>query len=127
MKKLNILIVDDNPLNIHILRTLIEDEYDAKFYLETNAKDAVSVLFEANIDIIFADIMMPNISGIDFVSYIQEIEDLKNIPVVLVSDIYNSDEIKDELSKLKIQSFLSKPLIIEELYEQINQVYLQGA
>ena len=66
MEKFAILIVDDIEENIYSLRLLIEESFDVNIFTALNAKEAIKILVENNIDLILTDIQMPDIDGFEF-------------------------------------------------------------
>ncbi len=108
----NCLIVDDEPLARQLIQTHIDNlpelnvikqcnsAIDAKQYLETNT-----------IDIIFLDIQMPNLSGIDFLKTIQ------NPPKTIFTTAYS--EFALEGYELNIIDYLLKPITFERFYKAI--------
>ena len=115
MGKINILIVDDIKDNIYSLRQLIEDNFNFNCYEAVSVIDALNILMEKDINIIFSAIQMPEIDGFEFINY------LKDIPVILVSGICLSQENKNYLSNYKNITFLAKPIDTSELILAINK------
>jgi len=89
MKKImikNILIVDNNPVVLKLLSATLEREG----YTVNTANDglvAFDILQKHTPDIIFLDLIMPNINGEQLSRIMFEMESLKNIPVILISGI----------------------------------------
>jgi len=88
--KNNLLIVEDDPSNIlelsHILRPL---------YQVNAAKDgetALQYIKKYMPDLILLDIIMPGISGYDVLAELQGSEDTKEIPVIFITGLRNSDD-----------------------------------
>jgi len=78
-----ILIVDDDPFNISILRELLEGSYEV--YVASAGDEALDVACRCRPDLVLLDIMMPGMSGYDACRKLRENEDLKYCKVVLVS------------------------------------------
>jgi len=73
ISKYSCLIIDDEPIAIKVISNYLE-KID-KFVLLggfTNALDALSVLYKQNIDLIFLDIQMPGINGLEFIKSIPQ-------------------------------------------------------
>ena len=69
---INVIIVDDEPLALDVLETYIEKLPDLNLVTKcTNALEANNALKEHDVDLMFLDIQMPQLTGIDFlpVSY----------------------------------------------------------
>ena len=115
---MNILIADDNA----IMRNLI------KFYLTkynfniSEVTDGVAVLKkfkEKYYDILFLDICMPNLDGMNVVKYLKN----KNIEtkIILISSNIDTDTIS-ELQKYGIRYFLTKPINITMFHQTVKEI-----
>ena len=118
-----ILIVDDSK----IVRTMVKKSI-AMSGLETNevfeaanGLDALEVLGQTWIDIVFADIHMPKMNGIELVQRMSKDNLLVSIPVVMVS----SDRSKmhmDRLKDLGIRAYIKKPFRPESFRDAVEDV-----
>ena len=123
MSKFKVLILDDIYENVYALRLLLETSFsDLIIYESTNVKDALITLMENDIDLILSDIQMPDIDGFEFVKYLQEIEEIKDIPVILITGIYNTKKYEKMAYNLssKVIDFISKPIDDEILCSKIK-------
>ncbi len=105
--KQTILIVDDTPENIDVLRGLIKREYKIKVAL--NGGDALKIVESGNLpDIILLDIMMPEIDGYEVCRRLKENDKTKDIPVIFITA---KGEDEDEKLGLDIGAvdYITKP------------------
>jgi len=88
MKALNIILVDDNTAFRKALKMLLEKHYHAKIIAEaSSAEEYLKLEIETNIDLIFMDIMMPEIDGIELTKKILWINNsLKIIAITMHND-----------------------------------------
>lgn len=112
---LNCLVIDDEPLALQLL----EDFINKTPYLKLCGKfeeplQALSVLESGNIDILFLDIKMPDISGIDFY------RSLANKPEVIFTTAYSEYAIDG--FELKAMDYLVKPISFEKFITACNRV-----
>lgn len=112
---LNCLIIDDEPLAIQLL----EDFVNKTPYLKLAGKfeeplQALSVLESEKIDLLFLDIKMPDISGIDFY------KSLVNKPAVIFTTAYSEYAIDG--FELKAMDYLVKPISFEKFIAACNRV-----
>ncbi|HKI90196.1 MAG TPA: response regulator, partial [Draconibacterium sp.] len=64
----NCLIIDDEPIAIRVIKNHLSAFTDFTIIAEcSNALEAMSILTKENIDLMFCDIQMPQITGVDFV------------------------------------------------------------
>jgi len=112
---LNCLIIDDEPLAIQLL----EDFVHKTPYLKLAGKfeeplQALSILETEKIDLLFLDIKMPDISGIDFY------RSLVNKPAVIFTTAYSEYAING--FELKAKDYLVKPISFEKFITACNRV-----
>jgi two-component system, LytTR family, response regulator len=112
---LNCLIIDDEPLALQLL----EDFVNKTPYLKLAGRfeeplQALSVLESQKIDLLFLDIKMPDISGIDFY------RSLANKPEVIFTTAYSEYAIDG--FELKAMDYLVKPISFEKFITACNRV-----
>jgi len=81
-----------------------------------NAELALEIYKTKHIDIILSDIGLPGMSGIDFVKIIRK--DNKTIPIILLT-AYTQTDILLEAVKLKLVSYLTKPITLDSLLKTL--------
>jgi CheY-like chemotaxis protein len=120
MKQPHILIVDDSVV---VLKILNDDHLNKMYtlFIAQNGKEAFEILEKEVIDLIFLDIIMPDISGLDVLDQIKSNARLRDIPVIVFSSIEDSMLITLAKRKGAIQ-FLSKPILPEMLAKHIRKV-----
>lgn len=120
MEKFAILILDDVEENIYSLELMIEDSFDVKIYTALNAKDAISILKTNKVDLILSDIQMPDIDGFQFVDYIKNIEETKDIPVIFITGIYDKNTYQKKGYDLGVIEYISKPIDTDLLTSKLK-------
>ena len=102
----NLLIIEDDEF----LRNLASRKISSSGYKVTTAADgeqAQEILKEQTPDIILLDIMLPGINGFDLLKQIRENDKLKNVPVILLSNLGQQNDI-DKGKKLGATDFMVK-------------------
>jgi two-component system chemotaxis response regulator CheY len=119
----NILIVDDSKtIRSVIKKTLdIADVPVGDLYEAENGKEALDVINSNWIDLIFADISMPVMSGIEMVKKMSEDNILDKTPVIIVSTEGSKTRI-DDLLELGVRAYLRKPINPEDLRNIVKEV-----
>jgi two-component system, LytTR family, response regulator len=108
------LIIDDEPLGIKLIRAHLEKLESFEVVGEcTSALKAVEYLRTEKIDLLFLDINMPEISGIDF------LKTLSDPPYVIITTAYREYAI--EGYDLDVVDFLLKPISFERFLKAINR------
>lgn len=115
-----ILVIDDNQSILEEMMDILRFEGFTVF----GAKNGLSGLAKAEKirpDLILSDIRMPDISGFEVVSRLKNNDELKNIPIILVSASVLEDSIENGI-KAGAKDFLKKPFETEVLLEKIKKV-----
>ena len=108
------MIVDDEPLAQDILETYIENLPNLELVCKcSNAIEANEVLKTEHVDLIFLDIQMPQITGIDFV------KSLKNPPVIIFTTAYPDYAV--EGFELSATDYLLKPISMDRFMQAVNK------
>lgn len=104
----NLLIVDDEPLNRQILRSIFEAEHFNVIEAE-NGLQALRIAIEERPDLIILDIMMPGLNGYEVCASLQANEATNTIPVVMVTSLQSSEEETRGLESGAVD-FIVKPI-----------------
>lgn len=120
-KKLKILAVDDDMINLKLLKSMLMKHDNISDVLEArNGADAIGVLKSTpDIDIILLDIIMPVMGGIEMLRVIRADDTLKQLPVIMLT----TDETKkSEALESGANGFLMKPVRAHDLNDQISRL-----
>jgi len=114
------LIVDDSSIVRQvIIKTLGMTALEFNKPLQAqNGQEALELLKENWVDLVFLDINMPVMNGMEFMEQLRANGDLKDLPVIIVST-EGSKERRDRLQELDIKSYLRKPVTPEALTEAV--------
>lgn len=114
--KTNCLIIDDEPLARDLMRSHIEKLENFEIVAEcADAMKALQQIRTNSIDLMFMDIQMPQITGIEF------LKTLKNPPKVIITTAYR--EYAVEGFELDVVDFLLKPITFERFLKAVNKYY----
>lgn len=110
-----VLIVDDEPLAINVIRRFLESFENFEIAATAqNAIDAFSIISKESIDVVFLDINMPTMSGLDL------IRNLKNPPLVVITTAFR--EYAVESFDLEVIDYLVKPISLERFMNSISRI-----
>lgn len=114
--KTRCLIVDDEPLAIKLIESHI-NKLDNLEIVDScnNAMAAFDILRKKKIDLLFLDIQMPQITGIEF------LRNLKNAPKVILTTAYRQYAL--EGYELDVVDYLLKPISFERFLKAIDKYY----
>jgi two-component system sensor histidine kinase BarA len=119
--KSKILCVDDNEANLKLLAELLS-EYNVETVLAVDGKKAVDAYAEQEFDLIFMDIQMPVMDGIEATRNIRKMNhtDRKRTPIIALTAHAMKGE-KEKLLNEGMDDYLTKPISQEQLENTIRQ------
>lgn len=113
-----ILIVDDNPSNLHLLSAVLTKEgYDVRKALSGSM--ALQVALNAPPDLMLLDIMMPDMDGYSVCQLFKEQPNLAEIPIIFLSAL---DEAFDKVRAFRTggADYITKPFQLEEVLARVQ-------
>jgi DNA-binding LytR/AlgR family response regulator len=115
---LHAIAIDDEPIALEVLKSLSEKVtfMEIKAYF-TNAFEAMEYLQQNKVDLLFLDIKMPDISGIEFLKVIP------NVPLVIFTTAYSEHAV--ESFELDAIDYLLKPFSFTRFLKACNKAYEQ--
>ncbi len=118
---ISVLIVDDHPMVIEGLKTLLSD--DDRVVVQThftNGKDTLEFLEHEKVDVVLLDVNLPDINGVEMVKFILE----KRATVqILGLSTYSEPSIINQMIKNGVKGYLLKNATSDELVKAITKVY----
>ena len=117
---MNILIVDDNQDNRMTLELLLEDIDGINLKEAVDGAEAISMCQETRFDLIFMDIMMPNVDGIEAT---QRIKSFSPSSMIIALSALDDDNSKHTMLQSGAEDYITKP-IDSELFTQRVKNYM---
>jgi PleD family two-component response regulator len=120
-----ILAVDDMPLNLTAIRTILRDDFDIR--LAKSPIAALAMLNTVKVDLILVDIEMPEMSGFELVDRLRnnsEHPEQKDIPIIFVTSHESPDIIDQVVSRGA--GYVLKPVVPGVLLEKVGSVLESG-
>jgi DNA-binding LytR/AlgR family response regulator len=116
MNRIKCLVVDDEPLAMDVLENYIRQLDTMEFCGRcSNALDAMAFLQQYKVDLLFLDIQMPKLTGIDF------LKTLRNPPKVIFTTAYRDYAL--EGYELNVLDYLLKPVSFERFIIAVNKYH----
>jgi diguanylate cyclase (GGDEF)-like protein len=109
-----IMMVDDEPINLEVLQTFLQDAGYKKFIQCSEPLKAMDVISAQRPDIILLDLVMPEMSGFEILKRMRNSETLRHIPVIILTSSTDADT-KLMALELGATDFLGKPFDPSEL------------
>lgn len=121
MKPSRILVVDDSTTNIVLLEAILKEK---GYQIETalNAKEAFMRIEKQIPDLILLDLLMPKVSGFDFLEELRKHESTRQTPVIVISAINADDEHTRRIKELAAVDFIRKPVDIQYLVSKVQEI-----
>lgn len=119
-----VLLVEDNEINLEVAKVLLEQK---EMIVDTaeNGEEAVNRFLESKpftYDVILMDIRMPKMNGMIATTWIRSFKrkDAKKVPIIaMTADTLSSGE--EDTKKAGMNDYISKPIIVDKLYEILNK------
>ena len=122
-KELIVLAVDDDMINLKLLKSMLMKNTDVKEVIEAkNGADAIGYIKSRDdISLILLDIIMPVMNGIEMLKVVRSDENIKQVPIIVLT----TDETKrSEALELGANGFLMKPIRNNDLVAKIDSVII---
>lgn len=121
MQPFKVLMIDDEPHYPEAFKFLLEAKGNFQVFLAAAGKDGIDSAKKNRPDLIFLDIMMPGDDGIEVLKKIRADEELKKIPVVMMTAV-GTEKARKECSDLNVEGYLNKPLEMEDIIQKVEEV-----
>ncbi len=113
-----VLIVDDNPMNVDILRRILRKEFVLQ--TATNGQECLDLIPEFRPQLVLLDIMMPGLSGYEVCERIKSGAVGGLVPVILVSGKGSPEDIQKGYES-QADDYLVKPFDHKQLLEKVRE------
>ena len=115
MNKFQILVVEDDPPIRNLIATTLKT-HEYKYLLAKNGEEAILQASSYAPDVVFLDLGLPDIDGVEIIKRIRE---WSNMPIIVIS-ARSEDEDKIEALDAGADDYLTKPFSIEELLARLR-------
>ena len=115
MNKFQILVVEDDPPVRNLIATTLKT-HEYKYLLAKNGEEAILQASSYAPDVVFLDLGLPDIDGVEIIKRIRE---WSNMPIIVIS-ARSEDEDKIEALDAGADDYLTKPFSVEELLARLR-------
>ncbi len=116
----SILIVEDSATTRALIRAVIEEMGDFTVVEAGSGFEALKLLPMQEFNLIITDVNMPDINGLELISFIKNNPRYSHIPLIIVSTERSEEDRKRGLA-LGAIAYITKPFKAHELQETIKQ------
>lgn len=127
--KLNLLVIDDDDINIFIIKKIVEKTgFDIEMVSRNNGQQALDYLNEtiaqnkALPSLVLIDINMPVMNGWEFIEAYEELNIEQKVDMYILSSSVYENDIEKTKGYKTVRGFISKPLSMERLTELIKAI-----
>ncbi|PKP17103.1 MAG: hypothetical protein CVU06_13550, partial [Bacteroidetes bacterium HGW-Bacteroidetes-22] len=127
MKKIKyrILYVDDEEINLRVFKNTFEDEFEV--YTALSGAEGLKIFQEQSIDLIITDQRMPEMTGIEFLKHVIDMNPEPNR--ILLTGFSDIDALSSAVNEGKIYQYINKPWDETELkpviYQALESYYIK--
>lgn len=121
MSKVSVLVVDDATFIRDLVKKGLRDHFPGVQIEEAiNGRKAQQLLTRLNIDLILCDWEMPELSGLELLSWCREQDALKSIPFIMVTSRGDKDNVVQAI-QAGVSDFIGKPFSNEQLVTKVKK------
>jgi len=115
-----VLIVDDSPTEVHVLRTILEAN-GHQVTSADNAEEGIGLAKSGKPDLILMDVVMPGMNGFQATRALTKDDETASIPIIIVT---TKDQETDRVWGLRqgAKDYISKPVVADELVSKIKAI-----
>jgi CheY-like chemotaxis protein len=122
-----ILLVEDQPLNQKITGMLMDRLGYGKIAMANNGREGVDMVNTGNFDIVFMDLQMPVMGGVEAAREIRGNFLLKNQPAIIAMTGHALTGVKESCMDVGMNDFLTKPVSLDDFRRVIPEALTSGA
>ncbi|MCC7232414.1 MAG: response regulator [Bacteroidia bacterium] len=115
-----ILVAEDNLINQKLARNIFEG-LGFKVQMVSNGREVIEALKKSDFDIIFMDVQMPEMDGLETTRYIHQKMNLSHRPVIIAMTAFALEGDKEKCIEAGMDDYISKPFMIEEIVDSIRK------
>ena len=123
-EEIDILLVEDNPNDAELtLRALRKSDIEARLAIARDGAEALEYLFSSRPKpkVVFLDLKLPKIDGIEVLRRVRADERTHSIPVVVLTSSQEERDIS-ECYKLGVNSYVVKPVEFDKFYRAVGDL-----
>jgi two-component system chemotaxis response regulator CheY len=121
-----VLIIDDSSATRAYIRAALEAEEDMEVTEATSGFDALRILPRSRFDLLLVDINMPNINGLELISFIRRSETHRETPLMIIST-EASERDRSRAMQLGADAYLAKPFTADALLAAVRDLQAASA
>lgn len=127
---LKALVIDDSPTDARILANILSSQLQTEVEIAKDGLEGLGKLSDDHFDLVFLDLHMPRMTGVEVLKKIREWPNTTNLPVIVISASNDAQTVQSLLG-FKIFDYVIKPynpeLIVKRFTEKLATLRLRAA
>ncbi len=119
MKKKILVIEDEKTLRFLIVQTLLQEGFEVEEAID--GEEGIQKLKKNKPDFILLDLLLPGINGYEVLSKIKRDSDLESIPVIILSNLGQEEEIKKGLNLGAVDYLIKAHFTLDQIVARIKK------
>ena len=116
-----ILVVDDSATTRSLIASHLSESGEYDIVEASSGFEALKVLPSRKVDLIITDINMPDINGLELISFVRENPIYRDIPTMIITT-EDSDEDRKRGMELGAREYVVKPFTMEQIQEAVDRI-----
>jgi len=117
-----VLYIEDNLDSLKLMQSIIGHIPDTRLLIAHNAKLGIALAKQKKPDLILLDINLPGLGGIEALGILRHMKSTQNIPIFALTANSEPEDIKRGLAT-GFDAYLTKPVIVKKLIQDINALF----
>ncbi len=118
--KIKVLVVEDNNAMRNLIATALDQHLDVDVYEAENGFAALKLLPENEFQLILTDINMPDINGLELISFLRQHPSYKEVPILIITTEAGEEDRKRGIA-IGADGYLVKPFTEGDLVNLVQQ------
>jgi len=115
-----ILVIEDNPVEIETIQARLKQK-NYRVLIAKNGEDGIKLAIEENPDLIFMDMILPGMHGLEAIIRLKQNPVTKDIPIVALT-VMDSSEFVATCFKEGVSAFIKKPYNFDEIFAKTEKI-----
>lgn len=116
----HVLVVDDNSVNLNVARSILK-RAGCNVSVARSGKEAIEMVQQQNFDLIFMDVQMPVMNGIETTQHIKQLG-LQQLPPIVAMTAFSMQEERDSFLQAGMDDFIAKPIKAQTLIAKVKEL-----
>ena len=125
-KGAKIVVVEDNPVVLHMIKTILQQKKRFLVITATNGKEGIEIIRREKPDLVISDIMMPELDGLSLLDQLRKEATTRSLPVILLTAKDRSEDIRNGYRK-GADYYITKPFSKMQLLKGVNLMLAEPA